>query len=289
MIPLYRLGPLGLLILLFRRIPFIFAVRKEIRQIEGLRQAGYVGFFGPIGVSAIFYLYVSLQFLEGVTVNETVRPDAIRLGQVMRVVIWFLAVCSIVVHGLSVPIGKLGYHLPRQMSRALSTSPERNESIGFPLTQSTRHSASQQLRQRRPPIGRPLRSTYRLDRTSIALQDKVHGSQTNGEPDRPIRFIDTPAPNPHDQSSQTPAERQEERVEPTISLHAPDHCPQHLQPLQPLEDPTRRGEEPDLAWHHNNNRTLASPQRSIRFQDPAKSEGSRAEGTPQRPRTPKKD
>ena len=107
-IPIYRLIFLGILILLFRRLPFIFAVHKKIEEIEEFQQAAFVGFFGPIGVSAIFYLYVSLDFLNQVTVHGEIREDARRLQEVMMVVIWFLAICSIVVHGMSVPLGKLG-------------------------------------------------------------------------------------------------------------------------------------------------------------------------------------
>ena len=124
-IPIYRLIPLGIMILLFRRLPFVFLVHKEIRQIEHWQQALFVGFFGPIGVSAIFYLYVSIDFLQHITYEGQQREDARRLQDVMTVVIWFLAICSIVVHGLSIPLGKIGYHLPRTVSSAFSTSPER--------------------------------------------------------------------------------------------------------------------------------------------------------------------
>lgn len=54
-----RLIPLGILILLFRRLPVILAMHKYIHQIEDIKQALFVGFFGPIGVGAIFYLYVA--------------------------------------------------------------------------------------------------------------------------------------------------------------------------------------------------------------------------------------
>jgi hypothetical protein len=38
----------------------------------------------------------------------------------MMVVVWFLAICSIVVHGLSIPLGKLGFFLPRTLSRVFT-------------------------------------------------------------------------------------------------------------------------------------------------------------------------
>ncbi|EMD59191.1 hypothetical protein COCSADRAFT_255926 [Bipolaris sorokiniana ND90Pr] len=119
-IPIYRLIFLGILVLLFRRLPIVFALHKQIHQIEQRRQALFVGFFGPIGVSAIFYLYISLEFLETIVVDGEVREDAKYLMEVIKVVVWFLVICSVIVHGLSIPMGKLGLHLPRTLSTALS-------------------------------------------------------------------------------------------------------------------------------------------------------------------------
>ena len=95
-ISIYRLVGLGILILLLRRLPFIGAVHRFIPQIELPHQAFFVGFFGPIGVSAVFYLYISLDFLKTITVDGRPREDARRLGEIMTIVIWFLAICSIV-------------------------------------------------------------------------------------------------------------------------------------------------------------------------------------------------
>ncbi|KAF7859610.1 hypothetical protein EAF04_008689 [Stromatinia cepivora] len=120
-IPIYRLIFLGILILLFRRLPIVFTLHKFIHQIEEKRQAIFVGFFGPIGVSAIFYLYISLEFLETIKVDGVQREDAEHLAEVITVVVWFLTICSIVVHGLSIPLGKLGFFLPRTLSRAFTS------------------------------------------------------------------------------------------------------------------------------------------------------------------------
>jgi len=143
-IPIYRLVFLGALILLFRRLPVVFALHKYIHQIEEKRQAIFVGFFGPVGVSAIFYLYVSLEFLESIhDENGHQRADAEKLGETMTIVVWFLAICSIVVHGLSIPLGKLGFYLPRTLSQAFdSTASEDPQSFrvrgGPELSQSLR-------------------------------------------------------------------------------------------------------------------------------------------------------
>lgn len=162
-IPIYRLMFLGVLVLLFRRLPIIYAMHWKITQIERKRHALFVGFFGPIGVSAIFYLYISLDFLGLVKTGDDVpRQDATRLSETMTVVIWFLAICSIVrillflspprhtpfheisifppnsfgvltrettfqvVHGLSIPLGKMGYQLPRTLSQSLRPTDAEN-------------------------------------------------------------------------------------------------------------------------------------------------------------------
>ncbi|KAL8720324.1 MAG: hypothetical protein Q9225_002786 [Loekoesia sp. 1 TL-2023] len=115
-IPVYRLIFLGVLVLLLRRIPMIYTLHWKIWQIEDKRQMLFAGFFGPIGVSAIFYLYITLDFLSHVDVDGVVREDAAELEDVVQVVVWFLVICSIIVHGLSVPLGKVGYHMPRTLS-----------------------------------------------------------------------------------------------------------------------------------------------------------------------------
>jgi sodium/hydrogen antiporter len=197
-IPTYRLVFLGVLILLFRRVPVVLSMHTYISEIEHFQQAAFVGFFGPIGVSAIFYLYVSIDFLNAVTVDGTptgaVREDARHLQDVMRVVIWFLAICSIVVHGLSVPIGKLGYHLPRTMSSAFSTSMEREDEPDhlFQTGERLDHTRSTQagkIRQRRNPHERPQNAVFRVGGSVITSRPCTEAGTPLDEPDRPINFV----------------------------------------------------------------------------------------------------
>lgn len=151
-ISLGRLVGLGILILLLRRLPFVLAAWKFIHQIQDFRQAVFVGFFGPIGVSAIFYLYVSLEFIKTLDIGEHIsgteshsHEDLHRLEEALVVVVWFAAVCSIVsissggksrthfltllspkvVHGLTIPMGKLGLVLPRTLSQLSVGTPTR--------------------------------------------------------------------------------------------------------------------------------------------------------------------
>ncbi|KAI9685951.1 MAG: hypothetical protein M1820_010711 [Bogoriella megaspora] len=169
-IPIYRLVPLGILVLLFRRLPIIFLLHKKIRQIEEFRQALFVGFFGPIGVSAVFYLYITLEFLNEITVDGSVRQDVAGLSEVVLVVVWFLTICSIVVHGMSVPLGKFGVWLPRTISNAVSTERDPYEPQSpLPLREGERtisrffHSRGVG-RSREPSPSRPLRPLFGIER-----------------------------------------------------------------------------------------------------------------------------
>ena len=95
-IPVYRLIFMAVLVLLFRRLPIVLAMHKSIHQIEEWRQAFFVGFFGPMGVSAIFYLYTSREFLRQITYQGHERADVERLAEVFNVVVWFMVIASVV-------------------------------------------------------------------------------------------------------------------------------------------------------------------------------------------------
>ncbi|KAG9561583.1 hypothetical protein KCU71_g8704, partial [Aureobasidium melanogenum] len=185
-IPIYRLIPLGILVLLLRRLPIVFAMHKKIHQIEEPRQALVVGFFGPIGVSAVFYLYISREFLRGVQQNGVIRDDAERLSDIMLVVIWFLAICSIVVHGISIPLGKFGFYLPRTISAAVSTErlPRRSSEEPTPigeeaLSDSTLASRFRRYRAETSGSSSSLpRSFYRVGRSIVSDLHRGHQETT---------------------------------------------------------------------------------------------------------------
>ncbi|CAN8103365.1 unnamed protein product [Discula destructiva] len=126
-VPLSRLVALGILVLLVRRLPWVFAIHKMIPQIEQAHQAMFVGFFGPVGVSAIFYLYITNEYLETLRgADGELRGDVAKLPEAVTIIVWFLCICSVVVHGLSIPFGKMGYYLPRTISRTLTDEPGGN-------------------------------------------------------------------------------------------------------------------------------------------------------------------
>jgi sodium/hydrogen antiporter len=102
-VPIYRLVPLGILILLLRRPVTIFIFHKSIRQLNDIRETAFMGFFGPVGVSAIFYLYITLEFLDTLKDGDEPRGDVRNMGEAVTVIVWFVAVCSVV--GQNVNLG----------------------------------------------------------------------------------------------------------------------------------------------------------------------------------------
>ncbi|KAJ5317242.1 hypothetical protein PENANT_c045G03697 [Penicillium antarcticum] len=199
-IPIYRLIFLGILILLVRRLPIVFAMHKAIHQIELVSQALFVGFFGPIGVGAIFYLSISLEFLREIQVNGEVPEDVQQVIETIQVVVWFLVICSIVVHGLSVPVGKAGYHLPRTISTAMSTGTQdepspvpissirHTHSTATPLEQVDSHQSQSRKRGAAREHNGPFTGIHR---SVIRPRSPINqpGTGQTDEPERPVHLV----------------------------------------------------------------------------------------------------
>ncbi|KIX05070.1 uncharacterized protein Z518_05942 [Rhinocladiella mackenziei CBS 650.93] len=97
-----RLIGLGILVLLFRRIPAILATYKLYPEVcKDWKEALFMGYFGPIGIGAVFYVEHTRHLFpesgEALTVEENV------LTRVMIPVVYWLVLFSIIVHGLSIP------------------------------------------------------------------------------------------------------------------------------------------------------------------------------------------
>ncbi|KAL8989594.1 MAG: hypothetical protein Q9169_008327 [Polycauliona sp. 2 TL-2023] len=101
------------------RLPAIWMMSKKIKQCHNLTHTLFMGYFGPIGVGAAFYLHVAMEFLHLVQVDGHVREDAEDLKEVLHIVVWFIIMSSILIHGLSVPTGKLAFSISRNVERAI--------------------------------------------------------------------------------------------------------------------------------------------------------------------------
>ncbi|KAJ4289737.1 hypothetical protein N0V90_011067 [Kalmusia sp. IMI 367209] len=230
-IPIYRLIFLGILVLLLRRPPIIFAMHKHIHQIEEKRQAIFVGFFGPIGVSAIFYLYITLEFLrKNVTVDGEVRPDAEYLMKVTYIVVWFLVICSVIIHGLTIPMSKLGLWLPRSISRAMSSQREESPEP-FHITEHAQDAAQEideRLRRRSGASSSTAanilpHSVYRIGR-SVIRSNPPSTPQTRASSRAPIPLSNVdPSSSAQDSNEFVPSTKggSEDPAQSTPRVHTP--------------------------------------------------------------------
>ncbi|KKK12450.1 hypothetical protein P175DRAFT_0532195 [Aspergillus ochraceoroseus IBT 24754] len=220
-IPLYRLVFLGILILLVRRMPVVFAMHRHIDQIENMFQTAFVGFFGPIGVGAVFYLTVCREYLRTITVDGEVRADAQRISDAVNVIVWFLVICSVVVHGLSIPFAKAGYHIPRTISNAISiTTTTAVEPDPVPIANvhnthstATRDSGAANHRGRKSDTGTtrapPQKTIFQIGRTVIRTQSpstepRRLGVGNDDEPERPVNLVLRGGPSDMESGSNTP-------------------------------------------------------------------------------------
>lgn len=107
--PLGRLVAMSILILLLRRPPVMVLLYRFIPQIDTFKHALFVGFFGPIGVSAIFNLGLVLEFFRINGLDEEddesgevergekdSRSTFARMEEQIRVIVWFMVMSSVV-------------------------------------------------------------------------------------------------------------------------------------------------------------------------------------------------
>lgn len=103
-----RLLTLGLLVLLLRRIPAIMVTYKLMpHSVKSWKEALFMGYFGPIGIGAVFYVEHTRHLFPSLDEVETLEEE--NLIRAMVPVVYFLVFFSIVVHGLSIPALELIY------------------------------------------------------------------------------------------------------------------------------------------------------------------------------------
>lgn len=112
----WRLVVIAILVLFFRRIPVMMALKPVIPDIKTWREALFAGHFGPIGVGAIFVAILARAELETeeTTPLAVVPPPPFPHRNIIEL-IWpittFLVITSILVHGSSIAVFTLGKHI----------------------------------------------------------------------------------------------------------------------------------------------------------------------------------
>ncbi|KAF2736555.1 hypothetical protein EJ04DRAFT_432833 [Polyplosphaeria fusca] len=126
----WRLVVLGILVLFFRRIPVMLALKPIIPDIKTWREALFAGHFGPIGVGGLFVAILARAELE----TESTTPLAqlpeegfehLNIIEMIWPITCFLVICSIIVHGSSIAVFTLGKHINTlTISLSYTTGPE---------------------------------------------------------------------------------------------------------------------------------------------------------------------
>lgn len=112
MIP-WRLVVLGILVILFRRLPIMLALKPILPDVKTWREALFAGHFGPIGVGAIFVAILARAEMEtGSTDPLDALPPPGSKDYTVIFLIWpitcFLVIISIAIHGSSIAVFTLG-------------------------------------------------------------------------------------------------------------------------------------------------------------------------------------
>ncbi|KAK0558689.1 hypothetical protein OC844_004960 [Tilletia horrida] len=110
----WRVVVLAILVLLLRRPPWVMAAFKIIPALSNWKEAAFTGWFGPIGVGAIFYGQVALRELP----NDELRR---RLREIYNPIILFLVFASVLCHGITIPVAKLGPNVVRRTATLTQT------------------------------------------------------------------------------------------------------------------------------------------------------------------------
>lgn len=127
----WRLVVIAVLVLLFRRIPSVFAVYKVCPDIRTWREALFCGHFGPIGVGALFFTILARAELETESQVPAGRLPGVEeehgylIGAIYPIVN-FVVLASIIVHGSSVAVFTLGKHVQTNVLPSISMTFTRN-------------------------------------------------------------------------------------------------------------------------------------------------------------------
>ncbi|KAG1145055.1 hypothetical protein G6F37_002890 [Rhizopus arrhizus] len=100
----WRLILVAFLILFFRRLPVVVLLKPAMPAIKTYREAVFSGWFGPIGVGAVFLSTIAKEELESIY-EDREKPVSTRI---IGPVVLFIVFTSVVIHGTTVPLFKFG-------------------------------------------------------------------------------------------------------------------------------------------------------------------------------------
>lgn len=116
-----RLIGLSILVLVLKRIPIVLALWKFIPDVKTFHEAMFTGFFGPMGVGAIFMCTYGRILLPEHVNKPPQTPNEV-LTLTIQPIVFFFVLSSVIVHGFSIPFFAFGKRAQSNFSRSLTTT-----------------------------------------------------------------------------------------------------------------------------------------------------------------------
>ncbi len=130
-----RLIGLLVLILLFRRLPVVLALKRFIPDIRTYREALFCGHFGPMGLGALFLVIEARAELENGTSLPDPHPPEHTTHKKAIETIWpvvcFIILGSTMIHGLSVAAISVGSHYSRKEGERAPLIGQEGEGLSY--------------------------------------------------------------------------------------------------------------------------------------------------------------
>jgi NhaP-type Na+/H+ or K+/H+ antiporter len=99
----WRLPLAASLLLVFRRLPGVFLLRRLIPALQTRKEAFFAGWFGPMGVGAIFFAIQARDLLGPKALMDNDPALGMYVDQIFPIVS-FVVLSSIFIHGITVPL-----------------------------------------------------------------------------------------------------------------------------------------------------------------------------------------
>ncbi|CEP10045.1 hypothetical protein [Parasitella parasitica] len=115
----WRLVVIAILILLFRRLPILIILKPVMPAMKTYREAIFSGWFGPMGVGAVFLSMIAKEEMIEIYSHDEVKPLTIEL---ISPVVLFIVLSSTLVHGTTIPLFKIGKRIRTRTLSIASTS-----------------------------------------------------------------------------------------------------------------------------------------------------------------------
>ena len=117
-----RLIGLSILVLILKRIPIVILCWKFIPDIKTFHEAIFTGYFGPMGVGAIFMCTYGRRMLpENVNIPPQTPNEVLSLT--IQPIVFFFVLASVIVHGFTIPFFAFGKRAQVNLNRTLSIYP----------------------------------------------------------------------------------------------------------------------------------------------------------------------